>query len=199
MSPSSAGNERPQPSQDFGNGFPPSQPLLNSLRHRGHFADAKWRRRTHPAAIHPGPTHAMARSEAPSAAAMTNAGMVPTSQAKTNRRRASMASRPAASASVSGSRDSRSSILDLYPPCARRFGCVCRTPAISCEAVATVPRRRGHAAAPCRIRPGAAASLVSFIALFGGTSISPAAMRTGATEFARTCTAALGQEDRGLD
>jgi len=44
------------------------------------------------------------------------------------------------------------------------------TPEISCEAVAPVPRRRGHAAAPCRIRPGAAASLVSFIALFGGRS-----------------------------
>ncbi len=34
-----------------------------------------------------------------------------------------------------------------------------------------VPRQRAHAAAPCRIRPGAAASLVSFIALFGGTAI----------------------------
>ena len=44
---------------------------------------------------------------------------------------------------------------------------VCPTPAISCEAVAAAPCQRGHAAAPCRIRPGAAASLVSFIALFG--------------------------------
>src|SRR5512143_211316 len=45
-----------------------------------------------------------------------------------------------------------------------------RTPAISCEAVAPVPRQRGHAAAPCVGVPGAAASLVSFIALFGGVA-----------------------------
>src|SRR5512138_1872080 len=50
---------------------------------------------------------------------------------------------------------------------------VCPTPAISCEAVAPVPSLRGHAAAPCRIRPGAAASLVSFIALFCGARTPP--------------------------
>ena len=59
---------------------------------------------------------------------------------------------------------SRAISLVRSPPLQR----VCRTPAISCEAVAPVPRRRGHAAAPCVGVPGAAASLVSFIALFGG-------------------------------
>ncbi len=49
-----------------------------------------------------------------------------------------------------------------------------RTPAISCEAVPAVSRRRGHEAAPLvgcpRNQPGAAESLVSFIALFCGTA-----------------------------
>ena len=46
------------------------------------------------------------------------------------------------------------------------------TLAISCEAVPAVPSRRGHEAAPSawysRNEPGAAESLVSFIALFCG-------------------------------
>ncbi len=42
-----------------------------------------------------------------------------------------------------------------------------RTPRISCEAVGPVPRPRAHAAAPCVGVPGAAASLVSFMRLFG--------------------------------
>ncbi len=46
-----------------------------------------------------------------------------------------------------------------------------RTLAISCEAVTAVSRRRGPEAAPpardSRNQPGAAESLVSFIALFG--------------------------------
>jgi len=44
------------------------------------------------------------------------------------------------------------------------------TLAISCEAVAPVPRPRGHTAAPCVGVPGAAVSLVSFIALFDGAA-----------------------------
>jgi hypothetical protein len=52
-----------------------------------------------------------------------------------------------------------------------------RTPAISCEAVPAVPRPRGHEAAPPSTptlpsRPGAAESLVSFIALFGRSVLS---------------------------
>ena len=47
-----------------------------------------------------------------------------------------------------------------------------RTLALSCEAVAPVSRRRGHAAAPCPALTGAAASFVSFNALFCGLLLS---------------------------
>ncbi len=67
------------------------------------------------------------------------------------------------------------STLQQPPQTRHRRSRVHRTPAISCEAVPAVPRRRGHEAAPLvrysRNQPGAAESLVSFIALFGGSAL----------------------------
>ena len=44
---------------------------------------------------------------------------------------------------------------------------------MSYEAVAPAPCQQGHAAAPCVGVPGAAASLVSFMRLFGGHASLP--------------------------
>jgi hypothetical protein len=82
-------------------------------------------------------------------------GLSPSPFGAARRRRAGNPSRPAVAPTP----------LESQHP--RQAG---RTRRLSCEAVAAVPRRRGHGAAPCPALPGAAPSFVSFKRLFDGPS-----------------------------